>query len=171
MRAHQKDADLDGIISDIPKGNRSRKPTEKHYYTQCPTFGLGDCTKKFCVAKKWFDLCPPNSDGTSNHMSVHWYSHFKVLYDTKEILHLVLNIADNQLRNLYCHHILKHGGNNFPYFDYDEKNRRSDRIKADENAKRLGNARNLTDIKSDTKSRRDAENQSQPDMSVLSVIF
>ena len=29
MRAHQKDADLDGIISDIPKGDRNIKTTEK----------------------------------------------------------------------------------------------------------------------------------------------
>ena len=80
-------------------------------------------------------------------------------------------MADNQLRHLYCHHIIKHGGNNYPYFDYDKKNQRSDRIKADAILRKAGVASQLTEINLDTKARRDAGNKSRPDMSVCSVKF
>ena len=40
--------------------------------------------------------------------------------------------------------MLKHGGNNFPYFYYDVKNKRSDLIKADANVKKARVARKLT---------------------------
>ena len=71
MRAHPKDADIEKILADISRGEKNRHPTEKQYSIQCPSFGLGNCTKKFCVLKKSFDLCPMNSDGTINQMSVH----------------------------------------------------------------------------------------------------
>ena len=53
MREHPKDADIEEILSVIPRGERNRNPTEKHYSIQCPSFGLGDCTNKLCVAKKF----------------------------------------------------------------------------------------------------------------------
>ena len=67
--------------------------------------------------------------------------------------------------------MLKHAGNYFPYFDYNEKNKRSDRIKNDANVSKAGVERQLTEINSDTKARRDNVNQDQPDMSVFQVRF
>ena len=84
---------------------------------------------------------------------------------------MVLKMADNHLQNLDCHHMLKHGGNNFPYFYYDVKNKRSDLIKADANVKKARVARKLTEIDSETKARRDAGNKALPDMSVCNVRF
>ena len=144
MRAHPKDADIDEILSYIPKGVKNRNPTEKQYYIQCPSFGLGNCTNTFFVANKWFDLRTVNSDGISNQISVRWSNHFKGLYDTNKISHLVLRMADNHLRNLYCHHILKHVGNNFPYFDYYEKNLRSDLVKTYAGVRKARHASQLT---------------------------
>ena len=82
MRAHPKDADIEKILADISRGEQNRNPTEKQYPIQCPSFGLGGCTKTFCVLKKSSDLRPMNSDGTRNQMPVHWSSHFKGLYNT-----------------------------------------------------------------------------------------
>ena len=158
-------------MADISRGERNRNPTEKLYSIQCPSFRLGGCINTFCVANNWFDLRPVNSYVTSNQMSLHWSNHFKCLYDTKKIPHLVLKMAYNHLRNLYSCHILKHGGNNFPYFDYDEKNRRSNRIKADASVRKSRHARQLTQINSNTKARGGEGNQAEPDMGVCSVIF
>ena len=67
--------------------------------------------------------------------------------------------------------MLKHAGHNFPYFNYDEKSKRSDRIKNNETVRKLGVASKLTEIKSDTKAGRDNGTQAWPDMSVCQVIF
>ena len=101
MKAHPMDADVNVIIADLPKGERNRNPTDNQYSIKCPSFGWSKCTKTFCVDKKWWDIRPLNSDGTSNQLSVHWSSHFKGFYDTKEIPHLVLKMVDNYLHNLY----------------------------------------------------------------------
>ena len=111
------------------------------------------------MTNKWWDIRTLNSDGTSNKLSVHCSSHFKGLYDTKKIPHLILKMADNHLRNLHCHHIRLHEGNNYPYFDYDIKNQRSDCIKAEANVRKARVERQLTEINYDTKSIRDAGNQ------------
>ena len=108
MRVHPKNAYTEEILADIPRGERNKNPAEKQYYVLCTSFGLGDYTKKIYVTKKWWYLRPLNSDGTSKHISVHWSNHFKGLYDKKKLPHLVLEISDNHLRNLYSHHILKH---------------------------------------------------------------
>ena len=52
MRSHPKGADLDEILADIPRVEHNRNSTEKQYSIQCPSFGLGNCTNTFCVAKK-----------------------------------------------------------------------------------------------------------------------
>ena len=77
-----------------------------------------------------------------------------------------MKIADNHLRDLYCHNQLKHGGTSFPYFDYQSKNSTYELINADANVKKARMARNLKEIYSETKKRRDASNKSLPDMSV-----
>ena len=146
MRAHPKDADIEEILDDISRGEQNRNWTEKQYSIHCPSFGLWKCTKTLCVLKNSFDLHPINSDGTINQMSMHWSNHFKGLYYTNKIPHLVLNMADKHLWNLYFHHILKYGGNHFPYFDYDQKNQRLDRIKANASIRKARHARNFTDI-------------------------
>ena len=97
MRAHPKDVDIEEILSDISWGEQNRHPVEKQYSIKCPSFGLGNCTKTFFVAKKSFDLRLVNSDGTINQISLHWYNHVNSLYDTKKIPHLVLKILDNQI--------------------------------------------------------------------------
>ena len=51
------------------------------------------------------------------------------------------------------------------------KNWKSGRIKADTSARKEIYVRQLTYFNSDTKSIRDAGNESEPDMSVLRVIF
>ena len=106
---------------------------------------------------KWWDILPLNSDGTGNNISVNWSNHFKGLYETKEIPHLVLKLADNHLRNLYFHNILKHGGNH--YLTSIMKNWRSYRIKIDASVRKASHASQLMEIKSDTKARRDAGSQ------------
>ena len=95
MRAHPKDADIEKILVDIPSIDQNRHPSEKQYSIQCPSFELGNCTNTFYVENQLFDLRPINSDGTINHMSVHQSNHFKELYDTKKIPHLVLKMAGN----------------------------------------------------------------------------
>ena len=122
MKAITKDANVHVLIADVPKVEQNRIMTKKNSI-QCPSYGLSSCTKTFCVAKKWWDIRPKNSNGTSNQISVHWSSHFKGLYDKKKIPLLVTKMANNHLRNVYCHHHLKHGGTSFPYFDYHAKNR------------------------------------------------
>ena len=159
MRVHPKNAKIEEIPDDIPRGERNINPTEKQYSIPCPSFGLGTCTKTFCVSKKWWDLIPLNSDGTSNQISVHWYNHFKGLYDTKKIRNLLLKMADIHFRNLYFHLIIKHGGDHYPYFDYNKTNQRSDRIKADASVRKENHSRQLTEINSYTNARRDAGNK------------
>ena len=80
-------------------------------------------------------------------------------------------MADNHLRNLYFHHLLKHGGNNFPYFDYDAKNKTSELIKADANVKKARLARNLTEIDLETNKIRDACNKPLTNVIVREVIL
>ena len=116
-KALSKDANVDVLIADVPKGDWNRNPTKNQYSIQCPSFGLSSCTKTFCVAKKWWDIRPKNSDGTSNLLSVHWSSHFKGFYKKKKIPLAAMKMTDNHLRNVYCHHQLKHGGSIFPYFN------------------------------------------------------
>ena len=84
---------------------------------------------------------------------------------------MVLKMDDNHLRNLYCHHMLKHGGNNFPYFDYNVKNKTSELIKADANVKQANVARKLTEIDSKNKIKRYACNKGLTNMSVRKVRF
>ena len=171
MKAHPKDSDFGFIISDVPKGERNRNPTEHQYSIKCPYFGSSNCTKMLCVAKKWWDIRPFNSDGTSNELLVQWASNFKDLYDTNEIPLLVSKMSDNHLRNVYFHHMLKHWGNNLPYFDYDKKNRRLDRIKNNTNVRKSGVARHLTVINLNSKAIRYSGNQARPDMSDFQVRF
>ena len=91
--------DIEEIMDDIPRGEKNRNPEEKQYYIQCTSFGLGNCTKTFCVANKWWDLRPLNIDGTSNQFSVYWSNHFTDQYGTKKIPQLVLKMEDNHFRN------------------------------------------------------------------------
>ena len=171
IKALSKNADVYVLIADVPKGERNLNPTKNQYSINFTSFGLSSCSKTFCIAKKWWDIRPLNSYGTSNHILNHCSSHFKGLYDTKEILLLVMKMADNHLRNFYCHHMLQHGGDNFPYFDYDIKNKTSEIIKADANVKKSRAASKLTEIDLETKKRRNACNKDLPYMIVHEVRF
>ena len=154
-------------MADIPKGEQNRNPTEKHYSILCPSYGLGDRTKTFYLANNWWDLRHLYSDGSSNKVSMHWDNHFKGLYDTNKIPHLVLKMADNHLCILYSQYLLQNGGNYYPYFNYDENNRRSDWIKSDASVRKERHARQLKEINSDTKARRDVGNKLEPEMRVF----
>ena len=121
MQVHLKYSQREEIQDDITKGERNRNPTKNQYSIPCTYFEFGNCTKKLCVSKKCWDIRPRNSEWNSNQIYMLWSNHFKALYDTNKIPHLVFNMAYNHLCILYFHHILKHGGNNHPYFDYDKK--------------------------------------------------
>ena len=69
-----------------------------------------------------------------------------------------MKMADNNLRNFYCHRQLKHGGDGLPYFDYHSKNRTSDPIKADAKVKKASVARKLIEIDSETNKIKEASN-------------
>ena len=121
IKALPKDASVDVLIADNPKGERNRNMKKDQLSIKCSSYGLSICTKTFCVAKKWWDIRPKNSDGTSNLLLVHWYSHFKSLYDQKKIPLAVMKMADNHLQLVFNHHQQKHDGIILPYFDYDLK--------------------------------------------------
>ena len=82
-----------------------------------------------------------------------------------------MNIAENHLRNFYCHHQLKHGWDISPYFDYHKKNKASELIQAHAKVKKARVDRKLTYIDSETKNQRDASNTGLPDMSVREELF
>ena len=84
IKALSKDANVDVIIANTPKGEQNRNPTKNQLSIECPSYGLSSCTKTFCVAKKWWDIRPKNNDRTSNLLSVHWSIHFKGLYNLEE---------------------------------------------------------------------------------------
>ena len=60
------------------------------------------------------------------------------MYDTNEIPLLVLNMEDNQLIKYTAIIYLSMEGDNYQYFDYDEKNQILDRIKADASVRKAG---------------------------------
>ena len=143
IQADPNKADIYEILADIPKGDRNQNPTEIHYSIPCPSFGLVNFTKSFYVVNNWWDIQPCNSDRTRNQLYVHWSNRFWDLYGTNKIPHWVFNMADNQLCNLYSRHILKQGGNNYPYFYYNENNRVYDWIKYDYSESKERHSRNL----------------------------
>ena len=128
--------------------------------------GWGTAPRNFVWQRSGGIYPPLNSYRTSNQIYVNWSNHFKGLYGTRKIPHLALKMVDKHLCNLYSQNILKHGGNHYSYFDYDKNNRRLDWIKADASVRKERHARQLMEINSDTKARRDAANQAEPDMSV-----
>ena len=129
IKASDSKADIEVNIAYVPKGVRNWTPMVSQYSVQYHYYGLGHCTKSFCMAKKWRYLRPLNSDGTRNIISVHWANHFKELCDTKKLIHGKFKMADNHLRILFSQHILKRRGHNFTNFDYHEKNSGLYRIK------------------------------------------
>ena len=66
MKANPNRAEIDEILANIPKGERNRNPTAIQYSINCPSFGVDNCNKTFCVAKNWLYISPLNSDGTRN---------------------------------------------------------------------------------------------------------
>ena len=79
-------------------------------------------------------------------------------------------MENNRLCILNSHHILKHkNNNNYRHFD-DDKNRRSNRIKTGASVSKDRHARQLTEIKYSTKSRRGVCTKEEAYMSVLLVI-
>ena len=56
MKALTNNANYDCLLADTPKGERNRNPTEDQESIQCPSYGLSNCTKTFCVAKYWWSI-------------------------------------------------------------------------------------------------------------------
>ena len=50
MKALPKNANVKLLLADTPKGERNRNPMEDQESIKCPSYGLFDCTKTFCVA-------------------------------------------------------------------------------------------------------------------------
>ena len=67
-----------------------------------------------------------------------------------------MKMVDKHFRIVYNHHILKHGGNVFPYFDYEQKNYTSDCIKIFSNTKKKENTADLKGMNAETKAIKDA---------------
>ena len=114
MKALPKYANIELLLADTPKGERNRNPTEDQESIKCPSHGLSNCTKTFCVAKSWWGICPKDSNGASNLLSVHWSSYFKGLYDQKKIPIGLMKMAENHLRLVFNHHQQKHDGRILP---------------------------------------------------------
>ena len=53
IKALPKDANVDVLIADTPKGERNRIPTKNQVSIKCSSYGLSSCTKMFCAANKW----------------------------------------------------------------------------------------------------------------------
>ena len=73
------------ILNDVPKGDQNRSPTTDQAQVEWPSYGIDECTKKFCVSKKWFNLCPLNMYHKSDLTSTQWSNHLKRLYHRREI--------------------------------------------------------------------------------------
>ena len=97
MKALPKNANVDCLLADTPKGERNRNPTEDQESIQCPSFGLSNCTKTFCVSKSWWGIRPKDSNGDSNLVSIHCSSYFKGLYDKDKIPHATMKMTYNHL--------------------------------------------------------------------------
>ena len=121
MKALPKNKNVELLLANTPKGEQNRNPTEDQESIKCPAYGLSNCTKTFCVAKSLWGICPKDSNGASNLVSIHWSSYFKGLYDHNQIPRVVMKMADNHLRLVFNHHRLKHDGRILPYFDYEKK--------------------------------------------------
>ena len=166
MRALPKNANLNSLLADSPKGERNRNPTEDQESIQCPSYGLSNCTKTFCVSKSWWGLRPKERNGDSNLMSIHWSSYFMGLCKKGKINDATFKMADNHLRSVYNHHQLHHDGRISPYFDFGNKKRVSEVILENSNLKKARVARELEKINAETKKQRDSCNKDVPDMSV-----
>ena len=118
IKALLKNANVDNLLADSPKGERNRNPTEDQESIQCPSFGLSTCTKTFCVSKSWWGLRPKDSNGDSNLLSIHWSSYFMGLCNKGKINHATMKMADNHFRMVFMHHQAKHDGRILPYFDF-----------------------------------------------------
>ena len=121
IRALPKNANLDSLFADSPKGERNRNPTEDQESIQCPSYGLGYCAKTFCISKSWWGIRPKDSNGESNLLSIQCSSYFMGLCNTSKINHATFKMADNHLRMVYMHHQAKHDERILPYVDFGKK--------------------------------------------------
>ena len=97
IKALPKNENVELLLADTPKGERNRNLTEDQESIKCPSYGLSNCTKTFCVEKSWWGIHPKDSNGASNLVSIHWSSYFKGLYYQKQIPLVVMKMANNHL--------------------------------------------------------------------------
>ena len=74
LKALLKNAYVNCLLANNPKGEHNLNPTEDQELIQCPSFGLSNYTKTFCVSKSWWGIRPKDSNWASNLVSVHWSS-------------------------------------------------------------------------------------------------
>ena len=92
MKAYLTQSNLEMILDDVLKGEINIILADDQYSVKCPSYGLGNCTKKFYVAKVWLDKMLADSDNTSNLMYLHWSNNFKVLYKENNIKKVKIKI-------------------------------------------------------------------------------
>ena len=85
MASKKIGADILTILKDLPKGERNRSPMKYQVQVEFPSYGLNKSKKKFCVSKKWWNVCPLNSDQKNDQISTYWSNHFKGIHDKKYI--------------------------------------------------------------------------------------
>ena len=121
MKALLKNANVKLLLANTPKCERNRNPTEDQETIQCPLYSYSNWTKTFCVSKSWWGICPKDSNGDSNLVSIHWSIYFKGIYNKNKIPHGTMKMADNHIRMVFNHHQLKHDGIILLYFDFGGK--------------------------------------------------
>ena len=57
---------IDVILVDVSKGESNRNPMKDQHIVEGLSHSINECAKNFCVANKWLDLRPLNTDVSSN---------------------------------------------------------------------------------------------------------
>ena len=120
MKEYSLATDLEIIIDDFPMGESNRRSMKYQYLVKCLSCEFGYRTKQFCISKKWSYHRSCHSDKKSYLTSRHWSNNFKEIHNKKKIDNATMNMANSHLRNVFTHHILKHGSKSFLYFKYEK---------------------------------------------------
>ena len=126
---HVKGRDLKVNIEDVSKCERNRKPRKYQCIVCCLSYMIYDCSKLFCVSKRWWGKRPLDSDGKYDLLTNHWGYNFKRLHEEVKIEINTFKMDENHLLILHHHHLYRHGHTIFPCFGFENMNFIKDRIK------------------------------------------
>ena len=163
---HGKGEDLGIILANVLKCEKNWRPTADQFVIQCPSYGIDDCSKNFCVSKKWCNLRPLNSDGSCDVQNIHWGHQFKRLHEEDKIANNTLNMEDNHLCYLLWNNLLRDGSRIFPYFDFDNMNFVKYRIKGIARKKMENIEVKIKEVMAENRNGLDAEKSKRADMSI-----